>query len=109
MQTFGCERCGKSGNDLQPKTLRARGTLITAAVVHLHADKHRTAPFAIGTVVLEAGPVVRALLSDLALATKALRKTVAGEWVQVTLEDGTKLLDLRFKSEAKDTAPQVER
>jgi len=109
MQTFGCERCGHSGEALQPKALRARGRLVTASVVHLHADQKRSTPFAIGTVALEEGPVIRVVLSDLASATNAPHKPVAGEWVQVSLDDGTTVLDLRFKSEAKDTAPQVER
>jgi uncharacterized OB-fold protein len=109
MQTFGCERCGKNGDALQPKALRARGNLVTASIVHLHADKNRSTPFAIGTVALEEGPVIRAVLSDLASASSAPHRPVAGEWAQVTLEDGTKFLDLRFYSEAKDTASQVER
>jgi uncharacterized OB-fold protein len=104
MQRFGCERCGNNGTALSPKTLRARGKLITATVVHMHADKRRPTPFAIGVIALEAGPVVRSLLSDIASAQLGVGKTVTAEFVSVALEGGTQARDLRFKLEAKDTA-----
>jgi uncharacterized OB-fold protein len=109
MQTFGCERCGKTRDALQPHVLKGRGTLITASVVHMHADKRRSTPFAVGTVALDEGPVIRTLLSDVELAQKALQKTVEAEWVQVTLEDGSPTLDLRFRRETKDTASAGEK
>ncbi|MBN9487530.1 MAG: OB-fold domain-containing protein [Alphaproteobacteria bacterium] len=64
MQTYGCEVCGRHGADLQPMTLTGCGRLLSSTVVHLHADKARTAPFAIGKVALDEGPVVRTLLVD---------------------------------------------
>ena len=108
MQTFGCERCGKSGDALQPKSLRARGKLVTASVVHMHADKRRPTPFAIGAIALDEGPVIRTLLSDIAIAKFGLGKTVIAEFVPVTL-DGTQAHDLRFKLETKDTASEDEK
>jgi uncharacterized OB-fold protein len=109
MQTFGCERCGKSGEALKPRALRANGKLTTASVVYIHADKHRPAPFAIGVIALDEGPVICTLLLDLDLAKEAQQKRVAGEWVQIALGDGSQAFDLRFRPEAKDTASQVER
>ena len=64
LQAHGCEVCGRHGDDLQPMTLSGRGTLLSSTVVHLHADKARTAPFTIGKVALAEGPVVRTLLLD---------------------------------------------
>jgi len=96
MQQFGCERCGKFGSSLEAVSLRGSGKLVTATVVHMHADKRRPAPFAVGTIALDDGPVVRALLSDLALASQ-LQSAIVAEFAVVTNEDGTQARDLRFK------------
>ncbi len=109
MQSFGCERCGKAGDALQPQALRGRGILVAASVVHMHADKRRSAPFAIGTIALDDGPIVRTVLSDITVAKDGLGKAVAAELAPVTLEDGSQALDLRFKREAKDNASEDER
>lgn len=99
MQTFGCERCGKDGAALKPVSLRGSGTLLTAAVVHMHADKRRPTPFAIGTIALDDGPVIRTLLADIQLVD-APRARVEAELVPVTREDGAQALDLRFRRAA---------
>ena len=96
MQRFGCERCGKNGGALTPASLRGSGKLITATVVHMHADKRRTVPFAVGTIALDDGPVIRALLSDISVA-EHLQSAVVAELIVVTNEDGTQPRDLRFK------------
>lgn len=62
MQHFGCERCGRT--DVSPRSLTGRGTLIASARVHLHAGKQREAPFTVGSIRLEDGPIVRTLLID---------------------------------------------
>lgn len=62
MQNFGCERCGRT--DLKARALTGRGRLIASARVHLHASKHRTAPFTVGSIKLEDGPIVRTLLVE---------------------------------------------
>lgn len=95
MQTFGCEVCGRHGSDLQPTSLSGRGTLLSSTVVHLHADKARTAPFTIGKVILEEGPVVRTLLAD---AGGPIAPGTAMKAVLVPVDGDA--LDLRFTSEA---------
>ena len=62
MQNFGCERCGRT--DMKSRALTGRGKLIASARVHLHAGKHRTAPFTVGSIRLEDGPIVRTLLIE---------------------------------------------
>jgi len=64
MQTFGCEMCGRNGNELTPITLSGRGRVVSKAVVHIHADPKRPPPFAVAVVELEEGPQIRALLAD---------------------------------------------
>jgi uncharacterized OB-fold protein len=96
MQQFGCERCGRS-NSLQPFALRGSGTLIASATVHFHADKRRTAPFVVGTIALDDGPVVRTLLTVAPPKhTDAVRVTATLSSVKVG-DDGSEALDLRFE------------
>jgi uncharacterized OB-fold protein len=64
MQSYGCERCGRHDDDLTPSLLSTRGTLLARAVVHLHANTNRSAPFTIVKVALDDGPMVRALLAE---------------------------------------------
>lgn len=62
MQGYGCERCG--GRDLQPRALSGAGRLLASARVHLHAGKGREAPFTVGSIKLDDGPIVRTLIED---------------------------------------------
>jgi len=64
MQNFGCEKCGSYGPALTEFILEADGTLMSWATVHIHPDKSRPAPFIVGEVKLDAGPVVRALIAS---------------------------------------------
>jgi len=95
MQTHGCEICGRHGVDLQSMTLNGRGTLLSSTVVHLHADKARTAPFTIGKVMLDEGPVVRTLLVD------PDRPIAPGtRMVSLMVSVGDSAVDLRFAPES---------
>jgi uncharacterized protein len=96
MQVFGCEVCGRHGADLQPMALNGRGKLLSSTVVHLHADKSRAAPFSIGKVALDDGPVVRTLLVDPAAELAPGTEMVSALVPVETREDGTVLHDLRF-------------
>jgi uncharacterized OB-fold protein len=97
MQSFGCESCGRWGDDLKPRSLSGVGRIVSLATVHLHAGKGRQAPFTVAMIALEDGPTVRTLLD--AASEKDAR---AGSQVVATLvlttpaEDGAPRLDLRF-------------
>jgi uncharacterized OB-fold protein len=76
--------------------LSGRGRLLAATTVHLHADTSRPAPFTIGKIALEDGPVVRTLLAD-AVSNPAVGSEMLATLVAVgTGADGAALLDLRF-------------
>lgn len=62
MQRFGCEQCGASGTDLDEIALTGRGRVLAAVVVHEHPQPEVSTPVVIGSVVLDEGPLVRALL-----------------------------------------------
>ena len=97
MQSFGCERCGRSGSSLTPISLTGRGRLRAAATVHVHADAKRTAPFVIGTIELEDGPIIRTLLLDAPPDREAPGTRVEAVLVPVESPDGEEALDLRFR------------
>lgn len=95
MQIYGCERCGKHGEALQPHALIGRGQLVATAVVHMHADPRRIAPFIVGTIALDDGPIVRTLIDDSGAATASPTQRVRAALVPVNTEQG-EALDLRF-------------
>jgi uncharacterized OB-fold protein len=97
MQTFGCERCGKFGDALQPIELKGRGTLRCASTVHVHADDKRAPPFVIGMIALDDGPIVRTLILDAPIDHEAPGTLVEAVLVPVPTEQGD-ALDLRFRA-----------
>ncbi len=62
MQTYGCEKCGRYGEDLKKVSLSGRGRLLAFARVHLHARPYPKVPFTVVVVALDDGPVIKALL-----------------------------------------------
>ena len=57
-QDYGCESCGAAPEHLAPTDLPTTGTLIASATVL----RHPLAPFTVGTVALDSGPAVRAVV-----------------------------------------------
>jgi len=96
LQHYGCERCGSV--DLAPRDLSGSGALLAAARVHLHAGKSRQAPFTVGAVALDDGPVVRALINgdDIPRPGERMTTTLA----PCVDAEGAPRLDLRFVREA---------
>jgi len=99
MQTYGCERCGGHGDALTPQGISTHGTLLASAVVHLHADKSRPAPFTIVKVALDDGPVVRTLLAD-DCGDIAPGQRMQAKLVPLHHDDGEPVYDLRFTAAA---------
>lgn len=96
LQPYGCERCG--GRDLQPRALSGAGRLLSSARVHLHAGKGREAPFTVGSIKLDDGPIVRTLIeSDEAGLRPGMRVVTVLSPVADT--DGAARVDLRFVPE----------
>lgn len=68
-QCYGCEKCGAIGQDLVPRTLSGRGTLVSCATVHVHNSEDRLhvsaplrPPFVIAAIRLDEGPFLRSIL-----------------------------------------------
>ena len=62
MQTYGCEKCGRYGDDLEEIRLSGRGRLLAFAQVHFHARPYPKVPFTVVVIALDDGPVIKALL-----------------------------------------------
>ena len=65
-QTYGCEFCGATDDQLEGVALAGTGKLHSFATVHLHQDrsgKGLQAPFTVGVIVLDDGPAIRSILS----------------------------------------------
>lgn len=96
-QSFGCEACG--GQELTEVEIAARGVLLSFALVRKHMGADIAAPFAIGEIRLEDGPVIRCTLAD-GLEEATLR---AGAIVAGVLTNNPKssadVLELRFAPE----------
>jgi uncharacterized OB-fold protein len=58
---IGCEVCGATGEQMLSMPVAARGTIHSFAEVHLHGGQP-PAPFIIGEIRLDDGPLVRAVL-----------------------------------------------
>ena len=96
LQRYGCEKCG--GLQIEPRALSGAGRLLASARVHLHAGKGREAPFTVGSIALDDGPIVRTLIVEDSGALRVGQRMVTA-LAQVTDPEGAAKLDLRFAPE----------
>lgn len=93
---IGCEICGAAQDQLEAAELAAAGELHSVATVHMHAGKDIQAPFTVGEVQLDDGPLVRCMMAEL-VEPAAIGARVAARWEVVsTDEDGNEVLEPRF-------------
>ena len=97
MQSYGCEKCGLTGEAVTPTLLRSEGSLTASARVLMHAAKDRTPPFVVVAVRLDAGPVVRSLLDRDRAEQLPIGTRMQGLLTEVgKADDGDVIVDLRF-------------
>jgi uncharacterized OB-fold protein len=94
-QSFGCEKCGSA--DLAPAPLRARGVLISFAQVHRHGGKDISAPFAMGEIRLDDGPLIRCTLSN-AIGAQRVGQIMVGV-LEHNPASESDVRELRFEAE----------
>jgi uncharacterized protein len=63
-QTYGSESNGDHGPDLSRVELSGFGTVAATATVFRHAGATLDAPFTVASIVLDEGPLIRAVLAD---------------------------------------------
>jgi len=91
---FGCERCGRSGEETAPIEIDAAGVLTAFATVHVHPKL--PVPFVLARVALDDGPALDVWIEG-AEASLRLGQRVRGSLVSGgTNEAGETLFDLRF-------------
>ncbi|HZZ86929.1 MAG TPA: OB-fold domain-containing protein [Caulobacteraceae bacterium] len=98
LQRYGCEKCG--GVAIEPRALSGAGRLLASARVHLHAGKGREAPFTVGSVALDDGPIVRTLIAGADEAPLRVGQRMVTTLAPVADPDGAPRLDLRFAPQA---------
>lgn len=100
-QAYGCEACGARGEALAPVEIAARGTLLSFAAVRKHTGADIAAPFAIGEIRLDDGPVIRCTLDD-GIDEAALKsgQTLVGRLAH-NPKSSADVLELRFTPEGR--------
>jgi uncharacterized OB-fold protein len=93
LQRYGCERCGR--REIEPRAISGAGRLLASARVHLHAGKGREAPFTVGSIALDDGPIVRTLIVEDA-GPLAVGQRMVTSLAPVADAEGGPRLDLRF-------------
>lgn len=94
---IGCEKCGAEADRLQAIHLAAKGVLHSVATVHLHMGKDMEAPFTVGEVRLDDGPLIRAVMTE-NIAASAIGNRVSADWAVARVSDeGEESIEPRFK------------
>jgi uncharacterized protein len=83
---IGCEICGAPADQLLPKPLPTIGTVHALAQVHVHYGPEPT-PFTIAEIVLDAGPLIRAMIHP-ASDPLDIGDRVSARWHVTGLDDG---------------------
>jgi hypothetical protein len=99
-QRYGCERCGASGASLVDVALASSGRLSSFATVHMHQAKNIAAPFVIGEIELDDGPMLRATMVDADDAGLAIGARVVGRLAPAPGDAQPPKFELRFARSA---------
>jgi hypothetical protein len=92
----GCEVCGAPGTALRPEQLTAAGVVHSVATVHLYSGADISAPFTMAEIQLDAGPLIRVTLTELA-DPAVIGSRAEGRWVPVRADGADpELTELRF-------------
>jgi uncharacterized OB-fold protein len=101
-QSYGCEICGASGNQLQPLPLSGGGVLKSFATVHLYQGKGIEAPFTVGVILLDDGPAIRAILNQKTDAGLKIGDRMHAVLVRAAADEGGAAAnELRFARQEK--------
>ena len=88
--------CGAHDSSLEPISLAATGVLHSVATVHLHQGHDIEAPFAIGEIQLDDGPLIRGTMLE-PLKLESIGQRVEAVWFTLrTEDDGHEVVEPRF-------------
>ena len=99
-QPYGCEKCGALGQ--RALEIDAAGALASFATVHLHQSKSIAAPFVIGEIALDAGPMIRITLAEASDAGLRIGARMRGRLADAPPKEGSDgpaaaMSELRFE------------
>jgi uncharacterized OB-fold protein len=101
---LGCEVCGATDDALEPAAVAAVGTVHSLAEVYVHHGKP-PAPFTIAEIQLDAGPLIRAMLTG-ERGPIGIGDTVSAVWtVTDTTEHGDDVVEPAFAPAQPNVAP----
>ena len=83
---YGCASCGAEPDRLERRTLTGRGHLRAFVTVHQQLVPGRAAPYVFGSVVLDEGPVIGAILKVSEESSLRLGMAVAARGVAYRAE-----------------------
>lgn len=95
---YSCEACGAAADQISAHELAGRGSLQSYATVHVYQGEDMQTPFTVGTVSLDGGPTIRAVLTcptDEGLSLGAPMQSVLVTTGQD--ESGREIVELRFE------------
>lgn len=96
---YGCEQCGAVVDRLAEVELAPRGVISSLATVHRHHRPEPEVPFTVATIVLDDGVALKGVLTGDEPAVVGGRvEGVTVPWS--TDDDGTEVVDLRFRAVA---------
>jgi uncharacterized protein len=99
-QSYGCESCGAPPTELESVQLKGRGSLRSFATVHVHHGKGIDAPFTIGVVALDDGPIIRTVLAERTDEGLRIGDRMHSALVPVGADEkGNNVVELRFTRE----------
>jgi hypothetical protein len=97
-QRFGCDGCGASGDAIEDFDFDGDGVLNTFATSHRQQRPGSDAPLVVGTVALDAGPVIESALAVDDAAGLRIGARVRPRLLEVgTDDDGRTLVDCFFE------------
>jgi uncharacterized OB-fold protein len=97
---FGCDVCGATADFLEAAALEAQGVVHSIVTVHLHQGEP-AAPFAVAEVVLDAGPLIRAIVAQDGQQLSIGDRTSAVWVVTDVNDDGDEIVEPRFAGLAR--------
>lgn len=95
---YSCDACGAADTQISVHELAGRGALQSYATVHVHQAKDIETPFTVGSISLDGGPTIRAVLTCQTDEGLSL-----GDSMQAVLvptgqdESGQEIVELRFE------------
>jgi uncharacterized OB-fold protein len=103
---LGCEVCGATDDALERAVIAAVGTVHSLATVHVHHGQP-PAPFTIAEIQLDAGPLIRAMLTG-ERGPIGIGDTVSALWtVTDTTDRGDDIVEPAFAATQPNGVPPV--